>query len=40
MAAIKISAFKGVRSPDAKLHWEGYDQVAERAYAAYALFTL
>jgi len=35
MAAVReISAFKGVRSPGARLHWEGYDQVAERAYAA------
>lgn len=35
MAAImEISAFKGVQSPDAKLNWEGYDQVAKRAYEA------
>ncbi|NLE84677.1 MAG: histidine phosphatase family protein [Chloroflexi bacterium] len=35
LAAIReISAFKGVRSERAKLHWEGYDQVAERAFAA------
>jgi len=35
IAAVReISAFKGVRSESAKLDWEGYDQVAERAYAA------
>lgn len=35
MAAVReISAFKGVRSEAARLHWEGYDQVAARAYAA------
>jgi len=35
MAAVReISAFKGVRSPEATLHWEGFDHVAERAYAA------
>ncbi|NLB70552.1 MAG: histidine phosphatase family protein [Chloroflexi bacterium] len=35
IAAIReISAFQGVRRDGAKLHWEGYDQVAERAYAA------
>lgn len=35
IAAVReISTFKGVRSESAKLSWEGYDQVAERAYAA------
>ena len=35
IAAVReISAFQGIRRPDAKLNWEGYDQVAERAYAA------
>ncbi|MGI6258480.1 MAG: histidine phosphatase family protein [Anaerolineaceae bacterium] len=30
----EIDQFKGVRHPDAKLHWEGYDQLAQRAYQA------
>lgn len=35
MAAIQdIDIHKGIRSADAKLHWEGYDQVSRRAYAA------
>lgn len=35
LAAIKeVSQFKGVRKEGATLHWEGYDQVAKRAYAA------
>ena len=35
IAAVReVSAFKGVRSEGAKLNWEGYDQVAERAYAS------
>lgn len=33
-AAQEASLFKGVRSPEAKLHWEGYDQVAQRAAEA------
>jgi broad specificity phosphatase PhoE len=33
-SVMEISAFEGVRREGAKLHWEGYDQVAERAYAA------
>ncbi len=35
LAAIReVSAFHGVRNENAKLNWEGYDQVAKRAYAA------
>ena len=33
-AAQEASLFKGVRSPEAKLHWEGYEQVAQRAAEA------
>ncbi|MFA5611622.1 MAG: histidine phosphatase family protein [Anaerolineaceae bacterium] len=35
IAAVReISEFQGVRKQDAKFNWEGYDEVAERAYAA------
>ena len=35
LAAVKeIAAFKGIRHEDAQLQWEGYDQVAQRAYQA------
>lgn len=35
IAAIRdIDLHKGRRNPEAKLHWEGYDQVAQRAYQA------